>query len=32
MNPQKCTFEVTVGKLLGFLVSDRGIEVLGFMP
>ncbi|XP_030958932.1 uncharacterized protein LOC115980864 [Quercus lobata] len=27
LNPQKCTFKVTVGKLLGFLVSDRGIEV-----
>ena len=26
-NPQKCTFGVTTGKLLGFLVSDRGIEV-----
>ena len=27
LNPQKCSFGVTVGKLLGFLVSDRGIEV-----
>ena len=27
LNPQKCTFNVTTGKLLGFLVSDRGIEV-----
>ena len=27
LNPQKCTFRVTVGKLLGFLVSDRRIEV-----
>ena len=27
LNPQKCTFEVTIGKLLGFLVGDRGIEV-----
>ena len=27
LNPQKCTFEVTTVKLLGFLVSDRGIEV-----
>ena len=27
LNPQKCTFRVTAGKLLGFLVSDRGIEV-----
>ena len=27
LNPQKCTFRVTVGKLLGFLMSDRGIKV-----
>jgi len=27
LNPQKCTFEVTAGKLLGFLVNDRGVEV-----
>ena len=27
LNAQKCTFGVIVGKLLGFLVSDRGIEV-----
>ena len=27
LNPQKCTFGVTVEKLLGFLVSDRRIEV-----
>ena len=27
LNPQKCTFRVTARKLLGFLVSDRGIEV-----
>ena len=27
LKPQKCTFGVTVGKLLGFLVSDRRIEV-----
>ena len=27
LNPQKCTFGVIVGKLLGFLVSDKGIEV-----
>lgn len=27
LNPQKCTFRVTSRKLLGFLVSDRGIEV-----
>ena len=27
LNIQKCTFGVIVGKLLGFLVSDKGIEV-----
>ena len=27
LNPQKCTFVVTTRNLLGFLVSDRGIEV-----
>ncbi|RDX74081.1 Retrovirus-related Pol polyprotein, partial [Mucuna pruriens] len=27
LNPAKCTFGVKVGKLLGFLVSERGIEV-----
>ena len=27
LNPSKCTFGVTSGKLLGFVVSDRGIEV-----
>ena len=27
MNLKKCVFGVTVGKLLGFLVSSRGIEV-----
>ena len=27
LNLQKCTFGVTTRKLLGFLVSDRGIEV-----
>ena len=27
LNPQKCTFRVIAKKLLGFLVSDRGIEV-----
>ena len=27
LNPQKCTFGVTARILLGFLVSDRGIEV-----
>ncbi|XP_075640384.1 uncharacterized protein LOC142612149 [Castanea sativa] len=27
LNPQKCTFGVSAEKLLGFLVSDRGIEV-----
>ena len=27
LNPEKCTFGVTSGKLLGFVVSRRGIEV-----
>ena len=27
LNPKKCTFGVTSGKLLGFIVSQRGIEV-----
>ena len=27
LNPQMCTFGVIAGKFLGFLVSDRGIEV-----
>jgi hypothetical protein len=27
LNPAKCTFSVPAGKLLGFLVSSRGIEV-----
>ena len=27
LNPKKCTFRVTSGKLLGFMVSQRGIEV-----
>ena len=27
LNPNKCTFRVTVGKFLGFMVSQRGIEV-----
>src|SRR5438105_9618272 len=27
LNPEKCVFGVLAGKLLGFLVSDRGIEV-----
>ena len=26
LNPAKCVFGVPAGKLLGFLVSDRGIE------
>ena len=26
LNPEKCTFRVPSGKLLGFLVSHRGIE------
>ena len=27
LNPRKCTFEVTSGKLLGHIVNKRGIEV-----
>ena len=26
LNPGKCAFGVTVGKFLGFMVSQRGIE------
>ena len=26
LNPKKCTFGVTFGKLLGYMVSERGIE------
>ena len=27
LKPSKCVFRVTVGKFLGFMVSQRGIEV-----
>ena len=27
LNPSKCAFKVTVGKFLGFMMSQRGIEV-----
>ena len=27
LNPGKCTFGVMVGKFLGFMVSQKGIEV-----
>ena len=27
LNPKKCTFRVTFGKLLGYMISERGIEV-----
>ena len=27
LNPSKCMFEVTTGKFLGYMVSQRGIEV-----
>ena len=27
LNPNKCTFGITIGKLLGHMVSSRGIEV-----
>ena len=26
LNPEKCVFSVPTGKLLGFIVSNRGIE------
>ena len=26
LNPEKCTFGVPKGKLLGYMVSERGIE------
>ena len=26
LNPEKCVFGISAGKLLGFLVSQRGIE------
>src|SRR5262244_1463344 len=27
MNPKKCVFGVSSGKLLGFIISQRGIEI-----
>jgi hypothetical protein len=27
MNPKKCTFSVSAGQFLGFLVHERGIEI-----
>ncbi|RDY10539.1 Retrovirus-related Pol polyprotein from transposon 17.6, partial [Mucuna pruriens] len=27
LNPAKCTYGVKIGKLLGFIVNERGIEV-----
>ena len=27
LNPNKCTFGVRSGKLMGFIVSDKGIQV-----
>ena len=27
LNPSKCAFRVSSGKFLGFMVSQRGIEV-----
>jgi hypothetical protein len=26
LNPEKCTFDVPLGKLLGYMVSRRGID------
>ena len=28
LNPKKCTFSLTSGKLLGFMVSQKGIEIM----
>ena len=28
LNPNKCAFGVTAGKFFGFMVSQRGIEVI----
>jgi hypothetical protein len=27
MNPRKCAFGVSVGKVLGFIIHEHGIEV-----
>ena len=27
MNPPKCAFGVSAGKLLGFIISEKGIEI-----
>ncbi|KAH7839034.1 hypothetical protein Vadar_034023 [Vaccinium darrowii] len=27
LNPEKCTFGVTAGKMLGFMITTRGIEI-----
>ena len=27
LNPKKCAFGVTSGKLLGYIISEKGIEV-----
>ena len=27
LNPKKCTFGITAGKLLGFMIPQRGIEM-----
>ena len=32
LNPKKCTFGVTSGKLLGHIVSERGIELIQKRP
>ena len=26
LNPKKCVFEISLGKFLGFMVSQRGVE------
>jgi hypothetical protein len=28
MNPKKCAFDVSAGQFLGFLVHERGIEIV----
>ena len=27
LNPKKCAFSVTYGKLVGYIISEKGIEV-----
>ena len=32
LNPKKCTFDETFGKLLGYIVSKRGIKCWDWAP